>query len=358
MLRKILFCVLIVAGATAAAIFWLTRPLPILTVVTWPGTYGRAQAAALMRPYGAERSIDVRIAQWDGELQEIAAALAAHSYKGDVIDFELPKAVEACKRGLLEKIDAASLPPSDNGIPADRDFVPGALGPCWVGSVVYSQAVIFAPGRFAAEPKTLEDFFDTQKFPGTRALGRGAAKFNLELALLADGVAPAQIYPTLSTDAGIARALKKLESLGPVRWWTLPADAVAMVKDGRAVMATALNGDIYDARWPRVIWDRQLYELDVFGIPAGGAKKEMAMDFIRFATGSAPLAGVASWVPYGPARRSSAPLVGSNPDLHIAMTPWLPTTHFATAFAIDDAWWQAHGPAIAARWQAWLDAAH
>ena len=49
-------------------------------------------------------------------------------------------------------------------------------------------------------------------------------------------------------------------------------------------------------------------------------------------------------------------LVGNNPDLHIAMKNWLPTAHFETAFAVDDAWWRQHGDAIAARWQAWRDA--
>ena len=32
----------------------------------------------------------------------------------DVIDFELPMAVQACKQGLLEKIDPAILPPGAN----------------------------------------------------------------------------------------------------------------------------------------------------------------------------------------------------------------------------------------------------
>ena len=124
------------------------------------------------------------------------------------------------------------------------------------------------------------------------------------------------------------------------------------------IFAGNLNGDIFDGRIANVIWDRQLYEFDAFVIPAGDPKKDMALDFIRFATGSAPLAAVADWVPYGPARRSARAIVGINPELHIAMTPWLPTSHFDTAFAIDDGWWQAHGDAIAARWQAWLAGAH
>ena len=67
--------------------------------------------------------------------------------------------------------------------------------------MVYSQVILFAPERFpGAKPQSLEDFFDTTKFPGRRAMKRGSGKYNLELALLADGVAPKDIYPTLSTE--------------------------------------------------------------------------------------------------------------------------------------------------------------
>jgi len=43
--------------------------------------------------------------------------------------------------------------------------------------------------------------------------------------------------------------------------------------------------------------------------------------------------------------------------LGTAMAPFLPTAkaHFATAFPIDDAWWQRHGADVQMRWQTWLD---
>ena len=133
-----------------------------------------------------------------------------------------------------------------------------------------------------------------------------------------------------------------------------------MVADGRAAFSTILNGDVFDAATHGsrlgVIWDRQLYEFEVFGIPKGDPKRAMAMDFIRFATQAENLAAVAGWVPYGPARASALPYVGDNPELKIAMTPFLPTTreHFATAFAVDDEWWRLHGADVEAPWQAWL----
>ena len=356
MKRKILLAALLILAAVAAVIWWRTRPLPILTVTTWAGAYGRAQAHAMTEPFGAAAHIDVRLTQWDGDLKEVETAVANHIYKGDVIDFELPKAVEACKRGLLERFDPAFLPAGDDGVSAQKDFVPGALGPCFVGSVVYSQAILFAGNKFTdSEPATLKDFFDTARFPGPRALNR-APKFNLEMALLADGVAPAQVYATLATPEGLERALRKLDTIKPgLVWWRASGEPAQLIAGGQAVFSTALNGAVFDGRLAHVIWDRQLYEMDVFGIPAGDPKKERALDFIRFSTSSGALAGVAAWVPYGPARRSAWNKVGQNPDLHVAMQPWLPTSHFATAFQVDDSWWLEHGDAVKARWQAWMD---
>jgi putative spermidine/putrescine transport system substrate-binding protein len=354
MIRKILLAALIFLLAAFAALYWYMRPLPILTVTSWAGDYGHAQAVAQMHPFAAMGRIDVHIAEWEGQLSDL---------KGDVIDFELPKAVEACDRGLLEKIDASTLAAGDDGTEAAKDFVPGAIGPCWVGSVVYSHIIVFSPTVFpAGKPAMLADFFDTAKFPGKRALKRGSGKYNLEMALLADGVAPADVYPMLASEAGLTRAFAKLASLGPsLTWYDQDSEAPARIGDGEAAFATALNGQLYDPKTGPsplgVIWDRQLYEFDAFGIPAGDPKKDTALNFIRFATGSKPLAGVASLFPVGPARRSAFSLVGANPESGADLRSLLPTAHFDTAFAVDDAWWRAHGDAIDTAWRTW-QAAH
>ena len=339
--------------ALVGVLYLKTRPAPILTVMTWPGAYGRAQATAQMHPYAAAKNVDVRTALWDGDLAEVAAMVKNRAYKADVIDFELPTAVKACNQHLLERIDASVLPPGKDGTPASRDFVAGAIGPCWVGGMVYSQVMVYAPD-LKQTPATLADFFDRRKFPGRRALNRASAKFNLELALLADGVAPGEIYKTLDTPEGLDRAFAKLDALKPI-WAHDSKDALEWVKNGRAVMATALNGDLQaDKNYaPGVIWEYQLSELDVLVIPAGNPNKQRALDYIAYATGSAPLAAMANWVAFGPARHSALALVRTNPETALAMRPLLPTApeNFARAFAIDDGWWLAHGDALASRWQ-------
>jgi len=341
---------------------WLTHKNPTLTLATWPGPYSHAQTAALLLPFADRSGTNARIAEYDGGVVDLARQVRTRKFDWDVVDLELPDAVSACAQGLLEPINAASLPAGPDGTPAARDFVANAIGPCWVGSVVYSQVIAFDPHRFTgAQPSTLADFFDLAKYPGPRVLRRSSGKLNLEMALLADGVAPADVYATLSTPQGVARALAKLDTIKGVLVWSSAGDPpAAMLAGGRAAFATILNGDIFDAATHGdklgVIWDRQLTELDVFGIPKGDPKRALAMDFIRFATQARNLAGVASWVPYGPARASALPHVTDNPDLKIAMTPFEPTTpsHFATAFSVDDRWWQMHGGDVEMRWQMWL----
>lgn len=334
-------------------LFFFTRPPPVLTVMTWPGSYGRAQTNAQMHPYGARNNVDVRPALWDGDLADIRAMVQTRQFKADVVDFELPKAAQACKEGLIEKIDPAILPDGVNGVAAAADFVPGAIGPCWVGSVVYSQVMIAAPA-LKRQPSTLADFFDIRKFPGRRALSRASPRFNLEMALLADGVAPGDVYNSLATPDGLARAFAKLQALNPI-WAHDSIGALRWVKNGQAVMATVLNGDVGAEKGftPNVIWDHQLYELDVFGIPAGNPKKARALDFIAQATGSQALGDMASWVSYGPARRSSFALVKPNRITGLDMRAALPTNpaNFRNAFPINESWWLEHDAAIAPRWR-------
>ncbi|HET7086057.1 MAG TPA: extracellular solute-binding protein [Rhizomicrobium sp.] len=351
--QSLLFALAAALIVLIGVLYWKTRPAPVLTVMTWPGAYGRAQASAQMHPYAVEKNVDVRTAIWDGDLKDVHAMVDSRQYKADVIDFELPMAVDACRKGLLEKLDPAMLPPGADGTPAGRDFVAGAIGPCWMGGMVYSQLMVFSP-RLKRAPATLADFFDRKHFPGKRALSRANAKFNLELALLADDVAPADIYKTLETPEGLDRAFAKLKTLDPI-WAHDSVGALRWVKDGQAAMATVLNGDVQAEKdfSPGVIWDHQLYELDVFGIPRDNPNKKMALDFIAYATGSKPLAAMANWVAFGPARRSAIALVKNNPETGVAMRSLLPTApeNFHNSFAINDGWWLDHGAAIAPRWR-------
>ncbi len=114
----------------------------------------------MFRTFGDAKSYDVRIALYDGGLKELQQMVGRGQYAWDAVDLELPDAITACRQGLLEHVDAAQLPAGADGTPAAKDFVKNAIGSCWVGSVVYSQVMVFSQRRFSGSnvPKTAADF--------------------------------------------------------------------------------------------------------------------------------------------------------------------------------------------------------
>jgi putative spermidine/putrescine transport system substrate-binding protein len=331
-----------------------------LTVVSWGDSYQQAQTVALFHPFVDRTDIDLDATIYGGGLDEIRAQVVSGVVEWDVVDLDITDAVNACSAGLLEEIDPAMLPAGADGETALNDFVPGAVGPCWVGTVVYSQLVVYSPDALAAAPQSAADFFDLENFPGMRALRDAGPEYNIPFALIADGATADEVYAILQTEAGLDRAFAKLDSIKEsLLWWRRPNEPIDMLAEGAVAMSTALNGRAFDAETAgadiAALWDGQLYGLDVLGIPKGTPARARALEFVAFASASAPLGQMSSRVPYGPARRSALDYVIDNPITGMEMRPFLPTTpeNFRNALYVDQAWWTEHGDPIRARWDAW-----
>ena len=83
-------------------------------------------------------------------------------------------------------------------------------------------------------------------------------------------------------------------------------------------MAAGYSGRIFraavgDRQRLGMIWDGQIYDLDLWAIPKGAKNKDGAMRFITFATDPARLAAQAQLIAYGPMRKSALELVGKHP---------------------------------------------
>src|SRR6185312_8736139 len=115
------------------------------------------------------------------------------------------------------------------------------------------------------------DFWDVAKYPGKRGLRKGV-RANLEIALLADGVAQADVYKTLATNDGVDRAFRKLDQLKPyIEWWQSEADPSRILASGDVLMTSAPSGEIVTAaekghRAFGVQFANSLYEVDSWGI--------------------------------------------------------------------------------------------
>jgi len=354
----------LLTGSAAAALIAGAASAGTLTVTSWGGAYTKSQVEAYQKPWMAKTGNKILSEDYNGGLAEVKSQVEAGDVTWDIVDVEMSDAVRGCDEGLLETIDPSILPAAPDGTPAAKDFVPGAISDCGVANIVWSTIYAYDTTKFKGDnaPKTMADFFNVKKFPGKRGLRKGP-KANLEMALAADGVAAADIYKVLGTPEGVDRAFKKLDQIkNDVVWWEAGAQPPQLLADGEVAMTTAYNGRIFNAvaaeKKPfKIVWDAQIFDFDVWVIPKGAPHKDLAMNFLAFSTGTKPLADQASWISYGPARKSSAPLVGSfhnNPDLN--MGPQMPTApaNFKTAIQNSFTFWADHQDELNDRFNAWL----
>ena len=348
-------------GAMAAALAGFICSVPALghtdlTVVNWGGAAARAHMLALVRPFEEKTGLAVNMEHYGGELDAVRNQVEAANVKWDVVDFEYSDLIKLCDEGYLEPIDHAKLPAGSDGTPAAEDFIDGALRDCAVGSIVWATVYAYSTAAFPDNPpSSIGDFFDAKRFPGKRGLRRDP-RGALEWALMADGVAPGDVYPTLAEPDGVDRAFAVLDNIrNDLVWWSGGPEPARLLNEGEVVMSMAWNGRLFRpmTEWNHpidIVWDGQIWEIELWGIVKGTRHLDAAQEFVRFATDTKRLADSAQYISYGPVRKSANALVPEE------MRPHLPTTaeNMENALRYDSAWWAEHLEALRLRFESWL----
>jgi putative spermidine/putrescine transport system substrate-binding protein len=354
-------CALAAGLAACLSVSAGARAEDTLSIATWGGAYSQSQEIAYFEPYAKETGTSISTEIYDGTLAKLKEIIGGDKPGVDVVDVSAATLGILCNDGLLEPIEASSLGASPSGESAEQDFYSGGLSSCGVASVAWSTAIAYDRQAFSkAQPSQIADLLDSKKFPGKRALPDGA-RYTLELALLADGVDPAEVYTQLATPEGVDRAFKALDKIkSDVYWWDNAQEPITWLLEKKAAMAAGYSGRIFraavgDRQRLGVIWDGQVYDLDLWAIPKGAKNKDGAMRFISFATDPARLATQAQLIAYGPMRKSAVDLVGKHPVIDVEMKEFLPTApdNFKKALKFDDSWWNAHGDELQKRFEEW-----
>jgi putative spermidine/putrescine transport system substrate-binding protein len=331
-MNKFLKQTLLATAVTAAMVS--TASATELVVVSWGGAYTESQQKAYHEPYMANNP-GITIINDDsgsGALAKLRAMKEAGNVTWDLVDMTGSAAMTACEEGLAEEIDHdAALANAPDGTPASADFGDLIISPCFIPQIVYSTTFGYRTDKVGDNPPTsINDVFDLEKYPGKRSLEKRAVN-NMEWALLADGVPSDEVYDVLSTDAGVKRAFAKLDTIKDnVVWWEKGAQTPQLLADGEIVMGSTYNGRLFslivEEKQPvAMMWDWQVFDLDGWVVPKGTKNKAEVMKYLKFATDTQRLADQSKYISYGPARASSAPLVGKHAALGIDMGPHMPT---------------------------------
>lgn len=340
-----------------------------MTVVSWGGAYQASQKNAYTDPY-MKANPDINVI-WDESSPEAVAKLRAMNEAGnitwDLVDVEAADSIRLCDEGLALEIDAdTDLAAAPDGTPASADFGDMLVSACFIPQIVFSTTFGYRTDMVPAgvEPPTSAcDVFDLDKYPGKRALNKQPIA-NMEWALLCDGVPYSEVYSMLETEEGVARAFAKLDTIkDQTIWWSASAEPVQLLADGEIFMGSAYNGRLFslieEQKQPvGMAWDWQMFDLDGWIIPAGLPDDRLAMvkEFVKYATDTQRLADQAKYISYGPARKSSAPLVGKHETLGIDMAPHMPTdpNNAKNTFVNNYNWWADYRDDLDAQFQAWL----
>jgi putative spermidine/putrescine transport system substrate-binding protein len=354
-------CAFVFAVVASVGVSPGARGEDTLNIATWGGAYGQSQEIAFFEPYAKETGTRIATEIYDGSLAKLKDMIGGDNAAIDVADVSAGVLNALCKDGLLETIATSSLGAAPSGESAEQDFFADSLSSCGVGSVAWAMTIAIDRQAFGkGAPSQVANLLDTKRFAGKRALPNSARR-TLELALLADGVEPANVYTELATQAGADRAFKALDKIkAEVFWWDNAEEAMTWLLERKAVMAATYSGRLFRAtvgtrQRYAAIWDGQIYDLDLWAIPKSAKNKDGALRFIAFATDPARLAAQAQLIAYGPVRKSALPLVGKHPVIDVAMLAFLPTApdNFKKALKFDEGWWDANGAALESRFEAW-----
>jgi putative spermidine/putrescine transport system substrate-binding protein len=218
-----------------------------------------------------------------------------------------------------------------------------------VGCIVWSYNLGYSTTAFAnGAPATWADLFDLKKFPGKRTvLDQPVA--SLEVALLADGVAPDKLYP-LDVD----RAFRKLDGIkGQTVFWTTNSQSQQLFVDREVVAGIILNGRVYDAAQKgakiALSWEQNIQAVDYLVVPKGSKNRAAAMRLIDTMTVAGNQAKVANLIAYSPTN------IEAYKTIDAKLEPWLCTTPENTkkGFVMSQLYWRDHLKDLTERWTAW-----
>lgn len=272
-----------------------------LTFVSFGGIFQDGQVAALKE--FVDKSGVTLLNDGPTEIAKLQAQVESGNVTWDVVDTaDLPPYVYCGT--LFQKLDFSKIDTSK--IPA------GQVGECSVPAMNYGVVLMYNTEKYKDNPpKSWADFFDVEKFPGSRAIdgsGDPTGGF-LEQAFKYSGGDPKAM-----TAADIDKAIEVVRALGPdTIYWKTGAESQQLAESGEAdmvmmwtgrAMTAVKNGAKYTPAWQD--W---LVVMDQITIPVGVKDTEAAHALINAYLGKQSQEILTQQTSYTPINSESQPKV-------------------------------------------------
>jgi putative spermidine/putrescine transport system substrate-binding protein len=315
-----------------------------LRIVHYGGSPAKAMRDFCFNP--AEKALGFKTVDMSRtDIAKIKAMVESHNIEWDVALINTLEVIRGAKENLWEKIDYKLIDPKVNGPVKPLDYS--------VTYLIYSQGLAYSTEKYpdpSKAPRNWTDFWDVKKFPGPRAM-ENRVRYELEAALMADGVPPDKLYPL-----DVERAFRKLDEIKPyiTVWSNPPVQALDLIANGDIVMGMSSAHEVASAREKGVpvefAWPQSLYITNDWAVLKGTPHREEAMKFIKFCTSAEPEVKMAETLGFGPPNPQAVALLSPKVRRTLPTAP----ENLRDAAAFDAEWWGENEAKLIERWNAWL----
>jgi len=318
-----------------------------LTVASWGGAYQDVQRKIFFEPYSQASGNKVVEDSWEGGIGLLRTRAEGQDGGWDLVQVEAEDLQLGCGEGLFMALDF-------NRIGGKDSYIPSAASECGVGNAVYNFVIGYDTSKLSRAPTGWADFFDTKTFPGKRALRQGP-KGNLEIALMADGVPPAEVYKTLNLPGGVDRAFKKLDSIkDQLLFWKAGGQPMQLLASGEVAMTTSYNGRVTNAirqdhKPFGLVWNQSLQTMDSWVILANSPNEDKAYGLLKV-MGEGEHQKL--WPALQPTGITSIKGIADTDPTALADSPSAPQNS-ANVLVLDDKFWVDRIDELNAKWTAW-----
>ncbi|MGO4441103.1 ABC transporter substrate-binding protein [Rhizobium sp. RAF56] len=314
-----------------------------VSYASYGGAYQEGVRKAILDHLPKDHGMDVKEYTLQSGITDIRTRVKGGANEIDVAELYGGYCKQAGDEGLLEKLDFDKIP-NAAGIPEKlrSDYA--------IGFTAYSTVIAYNKDVYKDNPpKDWADFFDTKKFPGSRAVSGYSGQSNLEAALLADGVSRDKLYP-LDVD----KAFKKLEQLKPdiSVFWDSGAQATQLATsqevDMMTIWAARIEAAIKEGAPYAYTLNQGLVDVECLVVPKGSPNKEGAMRLINHLLDPHYQANLPDFIPYGPMNQDAFKQGLIPPEKAAKVVT--STENLAKQVFIDAPYWAGHATELQERW--------
>lgn len=313
---------------------------PSISVTCWGGVYESAIKACFADPFAKETGINVNLVN-SADLTRMKVQVDSKNVSWDVFDSVGPQIMSGSRQGLWENIDTNIV---------DTAGMIQKTGADHIGTYFYAGGLGFDPKRSpdGKHPTTFAEFWDVKTFPGRRGL-RSRVSENLEMALLADGVAPDKLYPL-----DIERGFKALDRIRPAvrKWIETTPETVSLIASNEVDFTYTYLSRVLPAQRAgtsiAMSMKQTLNSLEYLAVPKFGKNTKAAMQYVAFCLRPDRQAAFCEMVEFSPNVASAMDKVSADARAR------MPNMKDPNSIVINDAWWGENYDKLQRRFTEWM----